>query len=585
MVKAGGRRDTEGDYFEHACAQLRSTRSTAAQSRQGPVSGSASRFEYENPGAVLRGDEPGCRQKDRKSASEQTCGEVEDSQHRPGADHDQQNRDPIMKTNRARRAMTVSAVSRSLLQLRRDERGVTAVIITLTLPVLFAFGALVINSGLWFTIKRQNQSAADAAAISAAYEVMAGNTDVTNNLIPAATEAAGPTQNGYVGSALTACTTGGTCCLESTPLSEVCYPYNDSLLDTEFGALKYQAVAVTLVQSQDSLFAFAPLTSATIATKAVGVIKVLDNPCMLALGRTGTGVEVQGSSSVTMPGCSIVANSTDAAAIDIHDNGGSITADTLVTPGQVAFKGNPVSPPLPSAFTLTSPPKTFAPAVSDPYASKLTHSFDIAGLPPSSPPCIKTGSTWQGGCTIPSASIKVGDTLSAGTQISGGLSFSGGTVNLSPGTYWITDCDLQLGPGATLQCPTCTGGAGVTIILTGTGKIGGFCSDANSSVTLNAPTSDPTYKGYLIIQDPGATTGTSSCKKADNSFQGGASMNLTGLLYFPNTTVVYQGNPSSACSVLVAKTIALNGNSNFSTLGCTGAGLGAPTVKTIVLGE
>ena len=108
------------------------------------------------------------------------------------------------RPNRARRAMTASAVSRSLRRLHRDQRGVTAVIVVLTLPVLFAFGALVINSGLWFTIKRQNQSAADAAAISAAYEVMAGNTDVTNNLIPSATEAAGSEQNGYVGSALTA---------------------------------------------------------------------------------------------------------------------------------------------------------------------------------------------------------------------------------------------------------------------------------------------------------------------------------------------------------------------------------------------
>jgi len=136
-----------------------------------------------------------------------------------------------------------------------------------------------------------------------------------------------------------------------------------------------------------------------------------------------------------------------------------------------------------------------------------------------------------------------------------------------------------------VTCSTCTGGTGVTIILTNTtGTVGGLCSDSNSSVTLNAPTTG-TYKGYLIIQDPGATTGTSSCKKADNSFQGGANMNLTGLLYFPNTTVVYQGNPSSACSVLVAKTITLNGTSNFSTSGCTGAGLDAPTVKTVVLGE
>ena len=95
---------------------------------------------------------------------------------------------------------------------------------------------------------------------------------------------------------------------------------------------------------------------------------------------------------------------------------------------------------------------------------------------------------------------------------------------------------------------------------------------SNASVTLNAPTTG-TYSGYLIIQDPGATPGTRSCKKADNSFQGGANMNLTGLLYFPNTTVVYQGNPSSSCSFLIAQTIILNGNSNFSTSGCPSAGL------------
>jgi len=60
--------------------------------------------------------------------------------------------------------MTTDAVSRSLLRLRRDQRGIAAVTVAIALPLLFAFGALSINSGLWFTIKRQNQSAADAAA-------------------------------------------------------------------------------------------------------------------------------------------------------------------------------------------------------------------------------------------------------------------------------------------------------------------------------------------------------------------------------------------------------------------------------------
>src|SRR6266849_5819469 len=87
---------------------------------------------------------------------------------------------------------TVSERRRGLFWLLSDERGAAAVLVAIALPVLFAFGALAINSGLWFTMKRQNQSAADAAALSAAYEVMAG----TANATPAATQAA--TQNGWV---------------------------------------------------------------------------------------------------------------------------------------------------------------------------------------------------------------------------------------------------------------------------------------------------------------------------------------------------------------------------------------------------
>src|SRR5271155_4816837 len=60
-------------------------------------------------------------------------------------------------------------------RLLRDDRGVTAMLVAITLPVLLLFGALAIDTGAWFTTKRQIQSAADAAALSAAYEVVAGN--------------------------------------------------------------------------------------------------------------------------------------------------------------------------------------------------------------------------------------------------------------------------------------------------------------------------------------------------------------------------------------------------------------------------
>ena len=75
-----------------------------------------------------------------------------------------------------------------LADFARDQRGITAVLVALTLVALIGFTGLGVDAGWWYTIKRQNQSAADAAALSAAYEIIAGNTNVANSrLTPAAT--------------------------------------------------------------------------------------------------------------------------------------------------------------------------------------------------------------------------------------------------------------------------------------------------------------------------------------------------------------------------------------------------------------
>ena len=80
-----------------------------------------------------------------------------------------------------RNAVMPSKFARSLqgaiTRVWRDERGVSAVIIALSLTVLVGFAGLGVDTGLWYSIKRQNQSAADAAAISAAYEILADPTN------------------------------------------------------------------------------------------------------------------------------------------------------------------------------------------------------------------------------------------------------------------------------------------------------------------------------------------------------------------------------------------------------------------------
>ena len=73
--------------------------------------------------------------------------------------------------------MTVSesAVSHPSIWARfaRDRRGVVAVAVAVLLPVLVGFAGIGVEVGLWFAVQRQNQSAADAAAISAALEYAA----------------------------------------------------------------------------------------------------------------------------------------------------------------------------------------------------------------------------------------------------------------------------------------------------------------------------------------------------------------------------------------------------------------------------
>src|SRR6516165_3129159 len=181
-------------------------------------------------------------------------------------------------------------LSSAIARAWRDERGVSAVVIALGATALIGVAGLGVETGMWYSIKRQNQSAADAAAISAAYEVLAGNTDITNNLTPAPTRAAA--QNGYTG---------------ATPV--VTYRYSDSIV-----SLADNAVAVKLETPQTTLLAGLFLPSVTIETKAVARVFPAAPGCILTLGTTGEDVEVQGSSTLSAPDCSVMAASTDNCA-------------------------------------------------------------------------------------------------------------------------------------------------------------------------------------------------------------------------------------------------------------------------------
>lgn len=433
----------------------------------------------------------------------------------------------------------------------RDTRGASAMIAALALPGLIGFGALGTETGLWYAIKLRNQSAADAAAISAAYEVLAGKADIAGYLTPAASEAAA--QNGYTG---------------ATPA--VIYPYSDGTVSN--------GVAVTLQQTQGTLLASMFLPSVTIATRAVAVIQKLDYLCVLALGTSGTDVEVSASSRLDMPDCSVAAKSISRTAVDLLGSTSSIVAATLVTQGEISFQGNPIDPAAPPPeFSLTSRPMIGAPSnlffypyagTLDPYADRLTHAFLTGGIPaPSGGP-----NSWN-----------TTKTISPGLYDKGMLFRTKAVVDLTPGVYYVTNGPFSVESGATVTCKTCSGAYGVTIILTTTAAtrttIGNVQISSGATVTLRAPSSG-TFSGLLFVQDPLAVSGSTT---QDNAIEGGPGMNLTGLLYFPKTTVRFSGNPSATCTLLIASQLLVDGDSHFSVSGCTKAGL--PAINTVALAE
>jgi hypothetical protein len=191
---------------------------------------------------------------------------------------------------------------------------------------------------------------------------------------------------------------------------------------------------------------------------------------------------------------------------------------------------------------------------------------------------------------------KTTQTYQAPAVFCGGLATpnGGATVNLSPGTYWITDGDLNLASLGVLQCPTCNGTSGVTIIFTTTkgaaGTIGAITMAANAKMgNINAPSSG-TFKGLLFVQDTVSGANYPDLKNnATASLQGGPNIGFvgTGLIYFPNANLSFRGNPTlgtNGCMILYANTISLQGNSTLAASGCPAAGLSnVPTINTIVL--
>lgn len=422
----------------------------------------------------------------------------------------------------------VRARRSALKRLRRDRRGATAVAFGLLLPAVVGFAGLGVETGLWYAIKRDNQSAADAGALSGALTIAAGwNQNGAGSAVDPSSVTAMATravvQNGF-----------------DTAAPNTVVVNNPPLSGSQAG--NPGAVEVILTRPQNSLISGLFLGQVQIVTRAVASTTFIGNVCSLALTPTGTGINIQGSPTVSMPNCVIASNSTSTDSVTFQGgNGVTASLDSIFTAGGYTQGGS-------TNVSFGSAPQTQQSPVDDPYA-------DL------------TFPTITGSCVAMNLASPVPN---LGGAPYCGVSISTQTVAFPPGSYVITG-DFKI-TGGTVT------GDGVTFLLSpGTGGKDAI-SVTGGNINLKAPTSG-TYKGVLFFQDPNSTS-----PQGDSTIVGNGTTIMEGAIYTPSTNVSYSGNTGN-CSLVVADTITYTGNTTMDTSGCADVGATPPQVFNTAFNE
>ncbi len=411
-----------------------------------------------------------------------------------------------------------------------DRRGVIAVMLALTLPIMIGFIGLGVEVGMWFMFKRDLQNAADAAAIGGAYEVRSGGSAAAI----ASTAEAEATRNGL--------NTGA----GDTITVNYQYPATGSYISDD------NAVEVVLNKTVVLLFSNYFLANpVNINSRAVATLSSSANACVLALDPSSSKTLTNsGNASITLNDCSVAVNSSQSTAMFL--NGSSVLSAACAS-----IAGNYSTAGSASISTTCAGPITGAKTVADPYESVTEPSTS--------------------GCDFTNYSAN-NETLSPGTYCKG-INFSG-NVTLNSGVYIIDAGAFKINSGATVSSQ----GGGVTIFLTkqNSGPKYAYVM-INGGATVNlAAQSTGSYAGLLFYQDDDNTNTQA------NMISGGGSVDLTGALYFPSGDFKYTGGASTdnnSCMQIIAQTITFTSAASMN-VSCSGSGMSdIPVYDTVTLVE
>jgi Flp pilus assembly protein TadG len=415
---------------------------------------------------------------------------------------------------------------RSAINVDREAgQAVILVVVAMSIFLIAALG-LAIDGGQMYAQLQMAQAAADAAAQAGIMSIFDG-TNVTS---------AHPFGTGTPPIASSVCTTSDlrTPCVYAryngfggTASDTVTLSYPATVAGVTLSPATVPAFTVTVSRTlQTGFIRFLPGGPATssVSTKATaGLVGTVSPNCLYVLDPSAASAfQASNGVAVTATGCAISVNSTSSSALSVT-GGASVSATSINVVGNVAVN---------NGGTTTPVPVTGVTPIADPFAS----------LPSLTP----------GTCLQTAYSPPAGTTLVPGTYCNG-INVSNPNVTFGAGNYIINGGGLTFGGGVT------SSGSGVMFYLTGTNTTYASVTIANGvNVTLSAPTSGA-YLGVLFFQNRLITSSSNAI------FGGGATMLLSGSLYFPTTDVSFSNGTTAEANstAIVAKQISFTGGANI----------------------
>lgn len=397
---------------------------------------------------------------------------------------------------------------RGILHYVRDEKGVTAMLGALVLPVVMGMAGLGVDASSWFMSKRDLQTAADAAALAAAYEIANGSAENAENAAMKEARNNGLADNGTL---------------------------DLSVSEGEAGST---LISVELSQSAPLWFSkiFVDSISVGVTAEAEYTEENDGSACILSLDETeDQALKTSGNVEISMPNCGIAVNSDSDQALYMNGNVNVEVADARIhggydTVGSVEFTYDSL--------------RTGANRVEDPYAD-----LDV-------PPYSECSSAAKRRGTR----VNSDTTLQPGVYC-GGITVTGNNnVTFAPGVYILDGGSFNVTGGGSLS------GDGVSFVMTnspGSGSYGNVDISGGRTVNFSAPEEGEDMEGVVFYQDRNAPeTGT-------NRITGNAEVLIDGAAYFPSQEVTIGGtssisSSSNPCSRVIGRLVTLHGTPNLS---------------------